>query len=149
MTLKKEQIDHEKSLSDEEKGEHVRTLIEAIMVHIRFAMMTTLELASIPTRQSLIYKTSGSKEFFFDRICIGMSYHAGHYDRIQRIRRTDYGALQFTPRLYTSDLFSFEMNLKEFHNIENYTNFAACFFSQSTLADSPENQDANNDGENF
>lgn len=135
-------MDHEKSLSDEEKEEHVKTLIEEIMVHIRFAMMTPTELAGILLRPSV----GLHKEFFIDRMSIGMAYHAGQSGRIEQVRSTDNGALQFTPRLYTSDLFSFEMNITEFHNVENYANFGACFFSQSTLS---EGQDPNSDGRNY
>lgn len=112
------------------------------MVHIRFPMMTPSELASIILRPCIALH----KEFFIDRMAIGMSYHANQVERIEQIRKSENGALQFTPRLYTSDLFSFEMNLQEFHEIEKYANYGACFFSQSTLAESQDGGDAN-DGE--
>jgi hypothetical protein len=143
LLLKKEQIDHEKSLSDEEKYEQVRTLIEEIMVHIRFAMMTPKELASILLKPSV----NLHKEFFIDRLSIGMKFHAAQPDRIEQVKRSENGAQQFTPRLYTSDLFSFEMNIPDFLVVPDYANFGACFFSQSTLSENPSEESS--DGEYF
>lgn len=129
LFLKKEQIEHESSLSDEEKQEHLKTLIEAIMTHVRFPMMTVSELAAIPLKPI----TSLNKEFFCDRMAIGMRYHAGQSEKYPNLCENSY--LQFTPRLYVSDVFCFEMEIPELHKIENYKNFGACFFSKSTLSE--------------
>lgn len=131
LFLKKEQIEHESSLSDEEKQEHLKTLIEAIMTHIRFPMMTVSELAAIPLKPI----TCLNKEFFCDRMAIGMRYHAGQSEKYANICENTEPGLQFTPRLYVSDVFSFVMEVSEMHKIENYKNFGACFFSKSTLSE--------------
>lgn len=45
------------------------------------------------------------------------------------------GALQFTPRLYTSDTYSLSMAIDKFESIEDFQTFGACFFSQSNLSE--------------
>lgn len=75
------------------------------------------------------------KQFFVEQISIGMSYHSGHAERVASIRATEAGSLQFTPRLYTSDMYGLSMKLTNFESIENYQTFAACFFSQSNLSE--------------
>lgn len=45
------------------------------------------------------------------------------------------GALQFTPRLYTSDTYSLSMSIENFDGIEDFQTFGACFFSQSNLSE--------------
>lgn len=137
LMIKREQIEHEESLSDEEKGNHMKSLIEGICVHVRFPMMTVTELANIPLKPI----TSFSKEFFCDRMALGMSFHAGQPFRNEG-DANDVN-LQYTPRLYTSDVFCLEMKVEEIHNVENYKNFGACFFS---LSEFPYNHVGSNDG---
>lgn len=131
LFLKIEQIDNESSLSDEEKKEHLKSLIEAIMIHIRFPMMTVSELAAIPLKPITCF----SREFFCHRMAIGMRYHAGQSEKYANILENSEPGLQFTPRLYVSDVYCFEMEVPEVHKIENYKNFGACFFSKSTLSE--------------
>ncbi|CAO1393264.1 unnamed protein product [Diamesa hyperborea] len=131
LFLKKGQIEQEESLSDEEKQEHLKTLIEAIMTHIRFPMMTVSELAAIPLKPI----TCLSKQFFCERIAIGMRYHVEQSETYENICESSKPALQFTPRLYLSDVFSFVMEVPEIQKIENYKNFGACFFSKTTLSE--------------
>lgn len=70
-----------------------------------------------------------------------MSYHSEHQeDQVASIRATETGALQFTPRLYTSDMYGLSMKLTNFESIENYQTFAACFFSQSNLSEYQEGE---------
>lgn len=138
LMIKKEQIEHEESLSDEEKGAHMKSMIEGICSHIRFPMMTVHELAKIPLKPI----TAFSKEFFCDRMALGMSFHAGQ--PIPNDLDANEANLQFTPRLYYSDVFCQEITVEEVHNVENYKNFAACFFS---LSEFPYNSDSS-DGKN-
>jgi BTB/POZ domain-containing protein 17 len=140
LMIKREQIEHEESLSDEDKGLHMKSLIEGICTHIRFPMMTVSELASIPLKPI----TAFSKEFFCDRMALGMSFHAAQQYRNEGdISELN---LQYTPRLYTSDVFCLEMKVEEVHNVENYKNFGACFFS---LSEFPYNSNDSSDGEIF
>lgn len=138
LMIKREQIEHEESLSDEEKGSHMKSLIEGICMHIRFPMMTVSELASIPLKAI----TGFTKEFFCDRMALGMSFHAGQPFRHDGDKND--ANLQYTPRLYTSDVFCLEMKVEEIHNVENYKNFGACFFS---LTEFPYNSNDSSDGE--
>lgn len=130
---KKDQIEQEESLSDEDKANHMKTLIEGICYYIRFPMMTVSEIASIPLKAITNYH----KDFFLDRITIGMSFHAN-----QPINQ-EIDELQFTPRLYTADIFCLEMKVEEIHTVENYKNFPACFFS---LSEFPYNSNDISDG---
>jgi BTB/POZ domain-containing protein 17 len=139
LMIKREQIEQEESLSDEEKGAHMKSLIEGICSHIRFPMMTVHELAKIPLKSI----TAFSKEFFCDRMALGMSFHAGQ--PISNYLDANETNLQFTPRLFYSDVFCQEISVEEIHNVENYKNFAACFFS---LSEFPYNSDSS-DGKNM
>lgn len=131
---KKDQISQEESLSDEDKANHMKTLIEGICFYIRFPMMTVSELASIPLKPITNYH----KEFFCERMAIGMSFHAN-----QPIAQ-EMDELQYTPRLYTADNFCLQMEIQQIHTVENYKNFPACFFS---LAEFPYNSNDGSDGE--
>lgn len=135
LMIKRDQIEHEESLSDEEKQSHMKSLIEGICTHIRFPMMTVRELAEIPLKSITTY----SKEFFCNKMALGMSFHAGQPCRFDG----DEVNLQYTPRLYTSDIFCLEMKVEEIHNVENYKNFGACFFS---LSEFPYNSNDASDG---
>jgi hypothetical protein len=122
LMMKKEQIENEESVSDEEKQKHMKLLIEGICCYIRYPMMTIQEIASIPLRPI----ASFSKEFFCEKMAIAMSFHAN-----QEISQSDF--LQYTPRLYTSDNFCFEMTVTDIQLVENYKSFAANFFSLRDL----------------
>lgn len=98
--------------------------------------MTVRELAEIPLKSITAY----SKEFFCNKMALGMSFHAGQPCRLDG----DEANLQYTPRLYTSDIFCLEMKVDEIHNVENYKNFGACFFS---LSEFPYNSNDASDGE--
>jgi hypothetical protein len=110
LMLKKEQVEQEESLSDEDKQSHMKSLIEGICCYIRYPMMTVQELATIPLMQI----TSFCKEFFCDKMALGMNFHANP----EISPKNDY--LQYTPRLYTSDNFCLEM--VSLHLSANLTN---------------------------
>lgn len=137
LMMKREQIEHEESLSDEEKGNHTKSLIEGVCTHVRFAMMTVTELANILLKPI----TAHCKEFFLDKMALGMSFHANQPFRHDGDPSEI--SLQYTPRLYTSDVFCLEMKVEKIHNVENYKNFGACFFS---LTEFPYNSNDASDG---
>lgn len=128
---KRDVIAQEESLTDEEKQQHTLQMVEAVHTHIRMGMMTPEELASI----ILMPVINLHKTFFFERMTIGMSFHAGYDETVAKIRHSDSGTLQFTPRLYTNDVWGLSMTVNEFEKIINYEMFVACFFSQSNLAE--------------
>lgn len=105
-------------------------------------MMTPQQMALVLLKPVI----SVHKDFFVDRLAIGMSYHAGQWDRIAEIQSSPTGASLFTPRLYTSDIFSLELNISEFQNVENYKNFGACFFSLNSLSELQDEAMGNADG---
>ncbi|XP_055618279.1 BTB/POZ domain-containing protein 17 [Toxorhynchites rutilus septentrionalis] len=136
LLYKKDQLDKEQEMNEEEKLYELVSTIEAVFVHVRFAMMSPSELAQILVRPILQYH----KEFFVERVAIGMSYHSGQEDRIREIRAQENGALQFTPRLYTTDVWGLSMKIDDFEGIENYRSFVALFFSQQDLSECQEEQ---------
>lgn len=142
---RKEMLDNEESLQKEEKELILRQLIEATVMHIRFAMMTPRELAHLLLYPILAYH----KEFFVQRMAIGMSYHSGQEDRVKEIRKSKSGSLQFTPRLYSNDLWSVSFDIKDYYHIPDYTNYVACFFSQRNLAEREDDQSVTWDIEFF
>lgn len=136
LMCKKEQLDNDNSMSDIEKESIFRNLIESTIVHIRFSMMSPKELAHLLLNQVVSYH----KEFLVQRMAIGMSYHSGQIERVEEIWNSEDGALQFTPRLYLNDVWSFNMLVKDFEKTKDYENFVACFFSQRTLAEREDDQ---------
>lgn len=64
-----------------------------------------------------------------------MSYQSGQEDRVRELRYSPEGMLQFTPRLYSNDTWSVSIHVKEFDQIEKYTNYVTCFFSQRNIAE--------------
>lgn len=118
-------------MSEEERLFELVSTIEAVFVHVRFAMMSPAELANVLKCSIVPFH----KEFFVDRVAIGLCFHAGRDDRIRVIRSQDTGTMQFTPRFYTNDRCSLSMQIDEFEKIENYQNFVWCFFSQKHLSE--------------
>lgn len=137
LNQKRELIEQEESLSDEQKHEDMKSLIEGVCTHIRYPMMTVSELAQIPLKPIVAF----SREFFYERVALGMMFHAGHPHETNN--DADMSS-QYTPRLYTSDVFCLTMTVDEIHAVENYKNFAACFFS---LSEFPYSRDGTSDGE--
>lgn len=105
LMLKREQIEHEESLSDEEKTSHMKSLVEGVCSYIRFPMMSFTELAAIPMSPIVPLH----KEFFMERVGLGFSFHANHPLPVD----TEFN--QFTPRLYTSGaIFNVFLDFEQF-----------------------------------
>lgn len=118
-------------MSDEERLFELVSTIEAVFAHVRFAMMSPTELSKILVSPIVQFH----KDFFVARAAIGLSYHSGQDDRIRAIRAQENGTLQFTPRLYTTDVWGLSMTVNEFEQINNYQSYVACFFSQKELSE--------------
>lgn len=122
LMLKQEQLEKDKSLSYEDKLEHIKSLIEQVCSHVRFPMMSLEQLASIP-----LMRIAGiHKEFFCDKMALGMYFHAN-----QPIKHSNVNNMQYTPRLYTSDHFCLEMEITEIQTVESYKSFMTFFSSLS------------------
>lgn len=134
LMQKREQIVHEESLSDEEKQSHMKSLVEGVCSYIRFPMLSFQELANIPLKPMVQI----AKEFFMDRVALGFSFHANHPLPV------DSEFNQFTPRLYTSDLFAIEMVVPQIHAVENFQHFAAGFFSLQEFPHCPRESSESN-----
>lgn len=106
-------------------------LVETAMSYIRFPMMTPRELADL----LLSPLTKKYKEFFVDRMAIGMTFHAGQEDRIRLICGTEEGRLLFTPRLYTSDSFSALLTIDNITSLPSYHTSTFVFSSHISAAE--------------
>lgn len=134
FNMKKRQLDLEQttsSITDEQKTQNLRDMLRSIFIHIRYPMMSPRELAKLMLKPTIKQDTN----FFVERIGIGMTYHAGQTECIERVQRSADGALQFTPRLYTSDTYCINIDVPGFDNVDNYQKFAVCFFSLRSLAE--------------
>ncbi|SPP78790.1 BTB/POZ domain-containing protein 17 [Drosophila guanche] len=114
-----------------EKVNTFMELIEQTVMHIRFGMMTPRQLSHLLIDPLTEYH----KEFLVERIAIGMSYQSGQEDRVRQVRCSEFGELQFTPRLYWNDTWSVDINVPHFDRIERYVNYVTCFFSQRSIAE--------------
>lgn len=145
FNMKKRQMDHEQttsSITDEQKAQNLRDMLRSIFIHIRYPMMSPRDLANLLLKQTI----KQDADFFVERISIGMTYHAGQVECIEKVQRSFEGALQFTPRLYTSDTYSMNIDVPDFENVENYQKFGGCFFSLRSLA---EQENPDQDGKCF
>lgn len=129
---KKTQLWADESLAEEERATAMRQYIEATVVHIRFPMCSTKDLANLLLRPSLVQL---HKSFFVDRTSIGLCYHAGKTNRLAEVRQSARDQLQFTPRLYTTDTNCLSLTMPEFQKIEDYQNFVGCLFAKGSLQD--------------
>ncbi|XP_023023367.2 transport and Golgi organization 10 isoform X1 [Leptinotarsa decemlineata] len=117
--------------TNEDIEEEYKILVERIMRYIRFPMMTPRELADLLL--SPVIKQH--KEFFVDRMAIGMKYHSGYSDQIMSYYNTEEGKLLFTSRLYTSDSCSALLTIENFHDIPNYHTSTFVFSSHLSAAE--------------
>lgn len=138
FSMKKRQMDLEQttsSITDEQKAQNLRDMLRSIFIHIRYPMMSPHDLASILLKPLI----KQDADFFFERHSIGMTYHAGPSSKcVQKVQQTVDGSLQFTPRLYTSDMYSLSMDVPDFENVGNYQKFGGCFFSRRNLSEHEE-----------
>lgn len=119
-------------LSHDELEATLEQLVIAAMTTVRFPMMSPRELAEL----LLFPLTKKYKEFFVERMSIGMSFHSGQLDRIREIcLNEEDGALLFEPRLYTVDTYSSLLTIENFHSLPSYHTRTLVFSSHSCLAE--------------
>ncbi|KAG5899435.1 hypothetical protein JTB14_033626 [Gonioctena quinquepunctata] len=121
----------QQQLPNQEIEEEYRVVVERIMLYIRFPMMTPRELADL-LLSSLIKQ---HKEFFVDRMAIGMKYHSGFSDQLSFYHNSEEGKLLFTPRLYTSDSCSALLTIENFQSIPSYHTSTFVFSSHLSAAE--------------
>ncbi|KAF6206365.1 hypothetical protein GE061_017598 [Apolygus lucorum] len=105
---------------------YLETLVYEVMSHVRFPMMSPRQLAELLVNPL----TKKYKEFFIERMAIGMSFHNNQQDRIAQFLEDDTGRLLFTPRLYTSETFCSTLT------IDNFTQFSF-YQTRSLISSSP------------
>ncbi|CAH1406656.1 unnamed protein product [Nezara viridula] len=111
---------------------YMSALVQDVMSHIRFPMMSPRQLAEL----LLSPLTTKYKEFFIERMAIGMSFHSDQRDRLNEICSQDEnGRLLFTPRLYTSDTYSSTLCIENFSHFPSYNTRTLVFSSHTGLAE--------------
>ncbi|XP_015589909.1 BTB/POZ domain-containing protein 17 [Cephus cinctus] len=119
-------------LSPAELEATLEQLVIAIMTPVRFPMMSPRQLAEL----LLSPLTKKYKEFFVDRMAIGMYFHSGQHERVKEvIRNEEDSALLFEPRLYTVDTCSSLLTIENFHSLPSYHTRTLVFSSHSYLAE--------------
>lgn len=128
LELQREQLTED---SEPELEAQMEALVEEVMSYVRFPMMTPRQLAEL----ILSPLTKRYKEFFIERMAIGMSFHSGHSDRIVEVAKCEGGRLLFTPRLYTADKWSSLLTVENFTSLQAYHTRTLVFTSHSSLAE--------------
>ncbi|XP_014482683.1 PREDICTED: BTB/POZ domain-containing protein 17 [Dinoponera quadriceps] len=119
-------------LSADELEATLHQLVIAVMSPVRFPMMSPRQLADL----LLSPLTKKYKEFFVERMSIGMSFHSGQTDRVREVSLSEEdGALLFEPRLYTVDTCSSLLTIENFHGLPSYHTRTLVFSSHSSLAE--------------
>ncbi|XP_051157038.1 BTB/POZ domain-containing protein 17 isoform X2 [Leptopilina boulardi] len=110
----------------------LKQLVMAVMSPVRFPMMSPRQLADL----LLSPLTQKYKEFFVERMAIGMSFHSGQNERVREVIKTEEdGCLLFEPRLYTVDTCSSLLTIENFHSLRSYHTRTLVFSSHSYLAE--------------
>ncbi|XP_017769342.1 PREDICTED: BTB/POZ domain-containing protein 17 isoform X2 [Nicrophorus vespilloides] len=110
---------------------HMKSLIEVAMSYIRFPMMSPRELADL-LLSPLIKE---HKEFFVERMAMGMMYHSGQVDRLKELCSTDDGRRLLTPRLYTCDSYSAVLIIDNVLSVPSYHTSTFVFSTHMSVAE--------------
>ncbi|KAK9503948.1 hypothetical protein O3M35_010399 [Rhynocoris fuscipes] len=121
----------EDGVSEDRLEKYMEQLVHQMMSQIRFPMMTPRQLAEL----LLSPLTTKYKEFFIEKMAIGMSFHSNQRRRIQEIATSELGRLQFTPRMYTSDTYSCTLAVDKYSSLPYYNTSTLVFSSLAGLAD--------------
>ncbi|KAL1453225.1 hypothetical protein WDU94_007389 [Cyamophila willieti] len=116
----------------------MKTLVESVICYIRFPMMSRKELAQL----LLCPLVRTHKEFFIDRMTIGVAYHTGCPEDVEHILESKFpqDRLLFTPRLYTDAKFSSPLHISHFDSIPPYHSRTLVFSSLSNPSDNDEDE---------
>ena len=110
----------------------LKQIVTTVMYPVRFPMMSPRQLAEL----LLSPLTQKYKEFFVERMAIGMSFHSGQNDRVREIIENEEDGLRlFEPRLYTVDTCSSLLTVENFQSLLSYHTRTLVFSSHSHLAD--------------
>ncbi|XP_043239911.1 BTB/POZ domain-containing protein 17-like [Amphibalanus amphitrite] len=113
-------------------AEVMSALVEEVMLHVRFPMMTPRQLAEL----LLVPLTSRHKDFFVERMAMGMSFHSGHWERVRELIRTGRPGQQlFTPRVYTDEQWSASLVIDNYSRLPPYLTRTLVFHSPASLSE--------------
>lgn len=73
LDLQKERLSHNAANMSDDIDAHMEQLVVEVMSHVRFPMMSPRQLADL----LLSPLTKTYKEFFVERMAIGMAFHSG------------------------------------------------------------------------
>jgi hypothetical protein len=71
--MQKERLYHDTANTSDDINAHMEQLVVEVMSHVRFPMMSPRQLADL----LLSPLTKTYKEFFVERMAIGMAFHSG------------------------------------------------------------------------
>lgn len=129
LELQRQQLMQEVE-SEQQLEMQMEALVQEVMANVRFPMMTPRQLAEL----LLSPLTKQYKEFFIERMAIGMSFHSGHTQRVQEVTEAE-GGLLFTPRLYTADKWSSLLAIENFNQLAPYHTRTLVFMSHAVFAE--------------
>ncbi|XP_046982353.1 BTB/POZ domain-containing protein 17 isoform X1 [Schistocerca americana] len=124
-------LQEQRLAGEESKDAHMEQLVVALMSHVRFPMMSPRQLAEL----LLSPLTKKHKEFFMERMAIGMAFHSGQQDRVHEVLKMEDGRMLFTPRLYTADTWSTPLCVDNFHALPPYHARTLVFSSRASTAE--------------
>uniref|UniRef100_A0A182N0Y7 BTB domain-containing protein n=1 Tax=Anopheles dirus TaxID=7168 RepID=A0A182N0Y7_9DIPT len=127
------------NVCEQDREDAINRLIYGVLVHLRFAMMSLPQMANVLMTCGKSYAASVSvrtlKEFYVARVADAMNFHARRVEVLGAIRACEADELLFTPRLYTSDLWSLEITVNYFDKLDKYSSVASVFFSPTNFSD--------------
>uniref|UniRef100_A0A2M3Z4P5 Putative transport and golgi organization n=1 Tax=Anopheles braziliensis TaxID=58242 RepID=A0A2M3Z4P5_9DIPT len=128
LTNQKKLIDAKPELLDEDKLEQISEIADRVLVHVRYPMMSVSEMAEVLVKS----QDQQYKKAVIGLVANGMNFHVLGYETHtfrQSHEHIATGGLQFTPRIYTDDLWSLKVQDDVLENAERYHRVASVFFS--------------------
>uniref|UniRef100_A0A182QM90 BTB domain-containing protein n=1 Tax=Anopheles farauti TaxID=69004 RepID=A0A182QM90_9DIPT len=127
------------TVRESDREDAIIRLIYGVLVHLRFVMMSLPQMANVLMTCGKSYTPSLSvrtlKEFYVARVADAMNFHGRRLEVVNALRTCEPGELLFTPRLYTSDLWSLEITVNYFDKLDKYSSVASVFFSPTNFSD--------------
>ncbi|XP_035791270.1 BTB/POZ domain-containing protein 17-like isoform X1 [Anopheles albimanus] len=134
LTNQKTLIDAKPELVDKQKHEQISEIADRVLVHVRYPMMSISEMAELLLKS----KSQDYKKAVIGLVANGMNFHALGYETHAFRQSQDVmasGGRQFTPRIYTDDMWSLKVQADVLENPERYHRVASVFFSPVNFID--------------
>lgn len=107
-------------------------LVTDVMSYVRFPMLSPRQLASL-----LIHPlTSRFKDFFVEQMVLAMAFHSNKCsEKIQQALLSAGGVLYFTPRLYTTEMWSASLSIENYPSLPTYGVRTLVFTTPASFAE--------------